>query len=98
MGEVRGLNMSGINTMDFVRGVEQASIIYSTVLKEYSVENERLENENAKMRELMRDTYDCICEMYAYMDGGYAYEDAEADPAYGPILKRMRELGVETEL
>ena len=53
------------------------------------------ETENAKLRELMRDTYDCICEMYEYMDGGYAYEDAEADPAYGPILKRMRELGLE---
>lgn len=56
---------------------------------------DEMEAENAKLRELMRDTYDCICEMYAYMDGGYAYEDAEADPAYGPILKRMRELGVD---
>lgn len=53
--------------------------------------------ENAKLRKLMRDTYDCICEMYRYVDGGYAYEDAEADPAYGPILKRMRELGVEVK-
>ena len=52
---------------------------------------------NTKLRELLRDTYDCICEMYKYMDGGYAYEDAEADPAYGPILKRMRELGVEVK-
>jgi hypothetical protein len=51
--------------------------------------------ENAKLRELMRDTYDCICEMYRYVDGGYAYEDAEADPAYGPILKRMRDFGIE---
>lgn len=61
-------------------------------------ENDQLKAENAKLRKLMQDTYDCICEMYDYMDGGYAYEDAEADPAYGPILKRMRELRVfETE-
>ena len=58
---------------------------------------DRLEAHNAKLRELMRDTYDCICEMYRYMDGRYAYEDAEADDAYGPILKRMRELGIETK-
>lgn len=55
----------------------------------------KLGTENAELRELMRDTYDCICEMYRYMDGRYAYEDAEADYAYGPILKRMRELGIE---
>ena len=58
---------------------------------------EQLKAENVRLRELMRDTYDCICEMYDYMDGGYAYEDVEADPAYGPILKRMRELGVEVD-
>ena len=54
-----------------------------------------LATENAKLRELMRDTYDCICEMYRYMDGRYACEDAEDDDAYGPILRRMRELGIE---
>ena len=54
-----------------------------------------LQAENEKLRKLCADTYDCICEMYRYMDGGYAYEDAEADPAYGPILRRMRELGIE---
>ena len=54
-----------------------------------------LERENIKLRALMHDTYDCICEMYRYMDGRYACMDAEADYAYGPILKRMRELGIE---
>ena len=58
-------------------------------------ERDRLKAENDSLRKLCADTYDCICEMYRYMDGGYAYEDAEADPAYGPILRRMRELGVD---
>lgn len=68
---------------------------YDPMYGELCNERDALQAENAKLRELMRDTYDCICEMYRYMDGGVAYDDAESDPSYGPILKRMRELGVE---
>lgn len=102
--------MSGINTLDFVRGVEQASGIYSTVLKEYSVENERLENENAKLQELALDMYGYafnreieLCNECACADDGDCGACGEYDGACGIAKRRfeelysdrIRELGIE---
>lgn len=89
---------------EYAHSLEVANIDVTSRLEDYIGQHDptdalvvEVKAANERLRELMRDTYDCICEMYAYMDGGYAYEDAEADPAYGPILKRMRELGIEVD-
>lgn len=50
--------------------------------------------ENAKLRDVCTDAYKAICKMYSRIDGEWNYGDAGSDPVYGPILRRMSELGI----
>lgn len=54
----------------------------------------RAEKENAELRDVCADAYKAIFKMYSRIDGEWNYGDAGSDPVYGPILRRMLELGI----
>lgn len=60
-------------------------------------EMERLEDDNAKLLELVRDMGDAIVDWYDLMDGAFACESVYKDEKFAPLFDRMRELGVEVE-
>lgn len=58
-------------------------------------ENARqITGENAELRDVCTDAYKAICKMYSRIDGEWNYGDAGSDTVYGPILRRMLELGI----
>lgn len=59
------------------------------------VSNERLQAENDKLRELVRDMADAIADWYDLIDGAFACESVYEDEKFAPLFDRMRELGVE---
>ena len=71
-----------------VEGVEEERLRFRKRWKEAVAEN-------AKLREVCTDAYKAICKMYVYIDGEWNYGDVGSDPVYGPILRRMRKLGIE---
>lgn len=54
-----------------------------------------LNDENAKLRELVRDMADAIVDWYDLMDGAFACDSVYEDEKFAPLFDRMRELGVD---
>lgn len=53
--------------------------------------------ENAKLRELVEDMADTICDWYDLMDGAFACESVYEDEKFAPLFDRMREFGIEVD-
>ena len=95
----------GINTMDYVRGVEQASGIYAQALHEYSIENtklerenEKLKRENEKMRELVIEYRRLADAIHTYWADGMNQEQFEALMKVTARVNRLsEELGIEAD-
>ena len=94
-----------INSMDYVRGVEQASGIYAQALHEYSIENTKLERENeklkadnAKLRELAFEQRRLADAIHAYWADGLNQEQFDALMRVTARVNRLsKELEIEVE-